>query len=185
MNASGNQPLNPRSFEVKINSTVIATQPMDFTDYVKASYPVNPADIATGQADIFIKNLSPINNDRMVTATIELIYPRQFNFGGFNNFEFVLPANPVGNYLEITNFNHGSVSPVLYDFTNKKRYVGDISNPALVKIALQGSTVARKLLLVTQINSYPTSVVSFEQRNFINFSVAGNQETFLSFHILR
>ncbi len=179
VNASGNQPLNPRSFEVKINSTVIATQPMDFTDYVKASYPVNPADIATGQADIFIKNLSPINNDRMVTATIELIYPRQFNFGGFNNFEFVLPANPVGNYLEITNFNHGSVSPVLYDFTNKKRYVGDISNPALVKIALQGSTVARKLLLVTQINSYPTSVVSFEQRNFINFSVAGNQGDFL------
>jgi len=179
VNASGNQPLNPRSFEVKINSSVVATQPMDFTDYVKASYPVNPAEIATGQADIFIKNLSPIPNDRMVTATIELVYPRQFNFGGFNNFEFELPANPAGNYLEIANFNHGNVSPVLYDFTNKKRYVADITNPSLIKIALQGSSVARKLLLVTQVNSFPTNVTTFDQRNFINYAASGNQGDFL------
>lgn len=179
INASGNQPLNQRQFELKINSTVVATQSLNFFEYIKATYPVNPADIASGQADIYVKNLCAIPNDRMVTAQIELVYSRQFNFGGSNNFSFELAANPSGNYLEITNFNHGGVSPVLYDFTNGKRYVTDISNPSIVKVVLQGSSTARKLLLVSEAVSYPVAITSLQQRNFVNYASSGNQGDFL------
>lgn len=74
----------------------------------------------------------------MVIAQTELLYPRQFNFVANNFFE--LPANAAGNYLEITGFNFGSVSPVLYDLTNGKRYVADISNAPMVKIVLAPSS---------------------------------------------
>ncbi|MBK6992509.1 MAG: hypothetical protein IPH34_12095 [Chitinophagaceae bacterium] len=94
----------------------------------------------------------------MVVAKSEITYARQFNFGGANNFSFELPANPAGNYLEITGFNHSTVSPVLYDLTNGKRYLADISNPSLVKVLLEPSVVTRKLLLVTQVSSYPIAV---------------------------
>jgi hypothetical protein len=62
----------------------------------------------------------------MVVHQIEVTYPRQFNFGMLQ-LEFALPANTTGNYLEITGFDHGGVAPVLYDLTNGKRYVVDIS----------------------------------------------------------
>ena len=77
---------------------------------------------------------------------MNLTYPRVFNFGDAMNFQFELPANPAGNYLEITNFNYGSTAPVLYDITNGKRYIGDISNPALLKFALEPSMVDRKFV---------------------------------------
>ena len=49
-------------------------------------------------------------------AQMELTYARTFNFpvgDPTNNIEFELPANAAGNYLEITGFNYGTVSPVV------------------------------------------------------------------------
>lgn len=179
INAGGNQPYNPRQFELKIDNNLVATQVMDYFEYVKTTYPVDPSFIASGGVNINIKNLGSIAGDRMVVGQIELVYPRQFNFGGENSFAFELAANPSGNYLEISNFNHSGVSPVLYDITNGKRYVGDISNPLLVKVALQGSSTARKLLLVSQAPSFPIAVTSLEQRNFVNYATTSNQGNFL------
>jgi len=56
--------------------------------------------------------------------------------------------------------------------------VADISNPALVKIALQPSATTRKLVLVSQASGFPTAVSSLQQRNFINYAAAGNQGNF-------
>ncbi len=177
VNAAG-YALNPRNFEVKVNGTVVATQTMDFFDYVKVNFPVSISTINSGSAQVDIKNLNTIS-DRMVIAQTELLYPRQFNFGGANNFFFELPANAAGNYLEITGFNFGSVSPVLYDLTNGKRYVADISNAPMVKIALAPSAVARKLLLVSQEAAYPVAVTSLQQRNFVNYALPANRGNYL------
>lgn len=177
VNAEGNA-LNPRQFEVKLNGTVIGTQTMDFFDYIKASFPATVSQFSGGSATIDIKNKCTVT-DRLVIATTELVYPRQFNFGGANNFQFELPANAAGNYLEIAGFAHGNVSPVLYDLTNGKRYLGDISDPSLVKIALLPSATTRKLLLVTQAAGFAQSVTSFQQRNFVNYNLAANRGDYL------
>ncbi len=98
---------------------------------------------------------------------------------GADRFEFELPANAAGNYLEISGFNHSGINPVLYDFTNERRYVADISNPSLVKVVLQPSATARKLVLVSQHASVPVAISTFQQRNFVNYALPANQGNYL------
>jgi Peptidase family C25 len=178
INASGNA-LNPRQIAVKLNGDTIINQEMDFFDYVKATAPVALSEISSGTANIEVINTSAIPTDRMVVAQDELVYPRQFNFGNARNFYFELPANINGNYLEISNFNYNGVAPVLYDLTNGKRYVTDISNPALIKVALLPSGSERKLILVSEDAANVAAVTSFQQRNFVNFNLAANQGNYL------
>ncbi|MBL7732174.1 MAG: hypothetical protein JNM88_13425, partial [Chitinophagaceae bacterium] len=117
--------------------------------------------------------------DRMVLHKIEMKYPRQFNFGGADNFLFELPASAAGNYLEIAGFSYGSASPVLYDLTNQRRYVCDISAAPLVKVVLQPSATARQLLLVSQAPSFIRDVTVFQTKNFIDYSVPARQGDYL------
>ena len=179
INATGNA-LNPRQIEVKVNGSIVQNITMDFFDYVKASIPVNQADVNTGSLNVEVANRCLTSgSDRMVIAQSELQYARLFNFGGADKFEFTLPANATGNYLEISNFSHNGVSPVLYDFTNGKRYVCDITNPSLVKVELQASATIRKLLLVSQHSSVPVAITTFQTRNFVNYGLPANQGNYL------
>ncbi|HEU5166043.1 MAG TPA: C25 family cysteine peptidase, partial [Chitinophagaceae bacterium] len=77
------------------------------------------------------------------------------------------------------NFNFGSTAPVLYDITNGKRYIGDISNPALLKFALEPSLFDRKLLLISLDPSNISATGTMRQRNFINYSLTANQGDYL------
>ena len=85
---------------------------------------------------IRINNVTNNANDRMAVAKYEMKYPRTFNFGGASVFEFNLPASPVGNYLEISNFASGGKEPVLYDLTSGRRYLGNIAVAGKVRFAL-------------------------------------------------
>lgn len=178
VNAAGNA-YNPRQFEVKVNGTVVATETMDFMDYKKSVSPVPLSVISSSLANVDIKNLCTVANDRIVVAKAELRYPRIFNFGGAESFEFELPANPVGNYLEINGFNNGGIAPVLYDLTNGQRYVVDIINAPVLRVMLSPSAVARKLLLVTQAATFPKEISTLQRRNFVNYGLAANQGNYL------
>ncbi len=177
MNMAGNA-LNPRTAEIKLNGVVVANQVMDYFNYVKASYPLTVSDISSGTAVIDVKNTCP-TTDRMVLAKTELLYARQFHFGGAANFFFELPANAAGNYLEINGFNFGSAAPVLYDFTNGIRYLADISAAPLVKIALDPSASARSLVLVSQDPTNPVAITALQQRNFVNYAAPALQGDYL------
>jgi len=178
IHASGNA-LNPRQFEIRVNNNLVATQTMDFFDYVKGTYTVPASMISTGSAAIATKNICATANDRMVLAKVEMTYARRFHFGGTNNFLFELPASATEKYLEIQGFSHGNVIPVLYDLTNGKRYPGNITPSTLVRVLLEPSAVPRKLLLVTQHSSYPKAVTALEQRNFINYADPAMQGDYL------
>ncbi|OSZ77328.1 hypothetical protein CAP36_13050 [Chitinophagaceae bacterium IBVUCB2] len=178
LNAAGNS-LTPRQVEVSINSNPILNQTMDFYDYIKATTTVPLANISSGTAAIQIKNASTTANDRMVIAKHQLIYPRIFDFGGNKNFYFELSANPAGNYLEITNFNHNGTAPILYDITNGKRYVVNIDNPLILKVLLLPSASARKLILVSHDASNIAQITTAQQRNFVNLTLAANQGNYL------
>lgn len=177
--AAGNA-LLARQFEVKLGGVVIGTTTMDYFDYVKNTYTADIANISSGTAQLDIKNLCPSANDRMVIGQAELTYPRNFDFNGVNNFYFELPANNSSSYLEISNFNYGSSAPVLMDLTNGKRYTCDIANPSLVKVVLLPSSLARRMVLISTDPSFvPAAVTSFQQRNFVNYSLAANQGNYL------
>ncbi len=179
IHASGNA-LNPRQLEVRVNNTLVNTQTMDFFDYKKFETTLAASLISGGIAIIGVKNATSISNDRMVIAQTELVYPRLFNFGGGSNFKFELEASTSGNYLEIVNFTHGGVSPIIYDMTNGKRYVTDITNPNLIKVVLEPSAVKRKLIMFGQYPNYPIfQVTSLQTRNFVNYLTAANQGNYL------
>lgn len=179
INASGNA-LNPRTFDVKVNGTMLTTMTMDYFDYVKATIPLPQNLLNSGSVLIEVTNQClASNSDRMVIGQTEIEYARNFNFTGTDRFEFNLPANPAGNYLEIVGFNHSNVAPVLLDFTNGKRYVCDITNPAIVKVLLQPSATARKLLLISAAPSVPSVVTNFQTRNFVNYGLAANHGNYL------
>ncbi|MBL7744501.1 MAG: hypothetical protein JNN00_13610 [Chitinophagaceae bacterium] len=178
VNAAGNA-VQPRYFKVTVNGDSVAGQALNYYDYAKVTAPVPLTLISGGTATIQVTNMGLQGGDRMVVAMTELIYARQFNFGGASNFTFELPANTSGNYLEISGFTYSGSAPVLYDLTNGKRYVADITNPSLLKIALEASVSNRKLVLVSEATSNITAVTSFQQRNFVNYSQAANQGNYL------
>jgi hypothetical protein len=178
INAFGNS-VNLRRFRVKLNADSIFGTQMDYLNQSKSTVSIPLTTLLNGPNTIEIANLSTGSYDRMVVAQYELTYPRVFNLGDTMNFQFELPANPAGNYLEITNFNYGSTAPVLYDITNGKRYIGDISNPALLKFALDPSMVARNFVLISLEPSNIASIGTMNQRFFINYNLAVNQGDYL------
>ncbi|HSU28174.1 MAG TPA: C25 family cysteine peptidase, partial [Chitinophagaceae bacterium] len=178
LNAAGNA-YNPRNMQVSVNGNIIYDQPIDFYDYLKLNIPVSLAYFSSGTATINIKNATVYGADRLVIAQDILTYPHIFDFGNARNFYFELPANINGNYLEIANFNHNGTAPVLYDFTNGTRYLGDISNPALVKFKLLPSAAQRKMVLVSEDPVNVSTVSTLTVKNFVNFSLAANQGNYL------
>ena len=176
--ASGNG-VNLRRFRVKLNADSIFGAQMDYLNQFKGSASVPLSSLLSGSNTIEITNLCAAQYDRMVVSQYELTYPRLFNFGNTTNFDFVLPANPAGNYLEITNFDYGSIAPVLYDLTNNKRYIGDISNPSLLKFALEPSLVDRRLVLISLAPANISAIGPVKTKNFINYTLAANQGDYL------
>ncbi|MBK7956818.1 MAG: hypothetical protein IPK03_01075 [Bacteroidetes bacterium] len=47
---------------------------------------------------------------------LKLPIPRDFNFGGQNNFYFQVIGTNAKQYIEINNFSFSSGNPILYDF---------------------------------------------------------------------
>jgi len=178
VNAAGNA-TNPRQFSVTLNSTLVLNIQMDFFEYSKQSANVATSLLSGNNANIVIKNNCTITSqpDRMVVGMVELVYPRQFNFGAASNFRFQLPAT-ASNYLEITNFTYSGV-PVLYDLTNGNRYEANLGTPGMLRFNLQSSAISRDLVLVNEDGSNIKSINVFKQRNFVNYALAANQGDFL------
>ena len=124
---------------------------------------------------------SQYSYDAVVCNYIKLTYPRLFNFGGQTSFFFNLSSSATSNYLVISNFNSGGAVPVLYDFNNQVRYQANTSISGKLQFLLPASTTATEYLLVSEdasLNGIST-VTSFQQKNFIDFSISANQGDYL------
>ncbi len=177
VNVAGNAP-NSRTIEVLAGSNSLLTQQLSQFDYAKLTVGITSAQLASGNVTIAVKNNSAVSTDRIVIAKTELTYPRLFDFGGADRFPFNLPASSAEQYLEITGFNHGGVSPVLYDFTNGLRMEGVISG-SVVKYNLPPSLLDRKLLMVSASPTLPRVVSGISPRNFTNYGLSSNQGDYL------
>lgn len=121
---------------------------------------------------------STVAADRAVVGFMELTYPRTWDFNNQTSFEFSLPAT-ASIYIEITNFNAGSVAPVLYDLTNKRRYVADVA-AGKYRFVLPADA-PRDFVLVSQQSSSILNISQgdFQPKTFTNFSTAVNQGDYL------
>ncbi len=140
-----------------------------------------PVSVLTNTANSFTIKLNATNPfHRIVCNYIELKYPRIFDFDNSSNFTFTLPPSLQGFNLNISHFNTGSSVPVLYDITNNKRYITDVSAPGIVKVALPPSANARDLILVSESTNNITSIASLQPgRVFVNYKLTANQGDYL------
>lgn len=173
---------NSRNIKVMFGSTFVDETPMPYFNYVKRTIPTVPISLFPNPnwVNATFYNTSTVSTDRLVVSTVQLTYPSTFNFNNQSRFSFNLAPSSQGNYLEITNFSNSGVAPVLYDKTNLKRYVGDISTPGKIKFALPASTASsRQFQLVTQAPDSLLTVTSLKQRNFIDYSKPENQGNYI------
>lgn len=170
---------NYRGFEIDLNNTkVIDSNLSQFGAAVLGNYNVPLSLISSNNAAFKVVNKSSNTTDRIVCNFLELTYPRQFNFGNRQNFEFTLPASASNRYLEIINLNVSGSTPVLYDITNKRRYVADISGSQFRFVILPSAT-ADNFVLVSQDAANGNIVTGLQQRNFVNYGAGANQGDYL------
>ncbi|HZE86350.1 MAG TPA: C25 family cysteine peptidase [Puia sp.] len=171
---------NSRTVQVALNHvTLLDTALQSFADM--QSMPAVPLSMITGNTAIVqFSNSSAVSLDRMVASYYELNYPRQFNFGGQNNFFFELPAKGNGYFLQINNLHTVSgATPVLYDLSNGLRYTA-ISGPgSTLSFLLGGSGSSRKLVLVNEDPAGIITINGLTTKNFTNFANSANQGNYL------
>lgn len=176
MSVVGNSSHN-RVVQLKLNNTEVFNTTLNQFEYSRLSGTL-PITVLTGASEsIQVSNVTTIANNRIKIGTIEMVYPRSFNFGGASNFRFKLPGTTAaGKYLEIAGFNTSGAS-ILYDLSSGRRYDADASNPSLVKIYVQPSVANADVVLVNTATA--RMINSFEARNFVDYSAAANQGDYL------
>ncbi len=170
-----------RSVTGSINGTVYINQQLTAMGAAVFNTDVPLSAIAASPVNIAIADVKPSQpNDRIACGFIDILYPRQFNFGGASGFPFTLAATASGNYLEITNFNWGStVAPVLYDITNGKRYIANTGAPGLLRFALPPSSTERSMVLVSEDASGINNITALTQRNFVDLASSSSQGNYI------
>lgn len=175
--------LNTRTIQATINNTLIKDTLCDYFNDVIVNTSFPSSLLASGSADVTFADNAPAATtaDRMVVSFYEITYPRKFDFGNAPNFKFVMPATAAGYFLQITNFQYGTVAPVLYDLTYQRKYTGDISTAGTVKFVLPPGGLERNLVLVNEEATNYVSITTqdFKQKNFINFSNPVNQGDYI------
>lgn len=184
--AFGNSPLFTRDLGAKINTTNVlpAVNPMPYNNYHKDTVRNLPLSVITSPSfiGVSVKGENPSNaaNDRIVVATFSVTYPATFNFNSEKNFYFELAPSASGNYIVIDNFNTNGLQPILYDVTEGRRYLGDITAPGQVKFALPASSSpVRKFNLISQDGSNINAVAAVTAKTFLNLSMPANQADYI------
>ncbi len=106
-------------------------------------------------------------NDRQAVASVELIYPRLFNFDGADYFDFHVSPNNDLTYLEITNFDVADGTPILYDVTNQIKIDANVTGN-LVKVALPPSATERHLVLFNATSGLK-DITALEPITWVNY----------------
>jgi len=170
-----------RHIQVKINNALVKDTIMNGLNDLVTSVNVPLGTLNTASTDIQFINTSPATtfSDRMVISYYELTYPRQFNFGGSSNFYFELPAKASGYFLKIDNFNVGSATPVLYDFTSGQKYTAIVGAGNVLTFLLPGSISSKKMILVSEDPSGIRTINNLTTKNFIRFNDPANQGNYI------
>lgn len=169
-----------RTMQVSVNGTQVAAETINYLSAVKNTASNIPVSlISTNTAIISTTNNAPASGDRITVFYYELVYPRKFIFDGTGSFQFTLPAKTDTSFLQISNFSHNNTPPVLYDLTNQRMIVGDITDPSYVKIVLPPSATERKMVLLSRAPGTIKSISQLTSKTFIDITNTANQADYI------
>lgn len=170
---------NTRTVKVLLNNDSVTAYQIDYfyDSKIEKYLPVNR--IGLGYANFVLINQSNASCDQFKISKIELEYPRKFNLGNNSNFYLNIYAIGTQKYLEITNFNTGGVSPVIYDVAHSKRYIGEIATAGKVKVLLDAEATDYQLFIGSASGANYQSINKLQTRSFVDYSKAANQGNYL------
>ncbi len=122
----------PVTKSIKLNGTTYASNQFSGFEQKENTFLI-PASLLNNPI-----NLTIDGGNQTCMASVEIRYPRQFNAGGNAVYIFSLESSDSKKYIEVANFAHGGVAPVLYDITNEFR-LETVLQDGLVKFALPAS----------------------------------------------
>jgi hypothetical protein len=188
----GADQFSTRQLRIDFNGTQInSADPLvfNFFDAAKKTYSnVALSNLNAGAASNTISFEDVVTNgnecDIAYVGQWSITYPRQYNFGGASSFEFEMPAAGGETYLEIQNFNHGLVAPVLFDLTNGRRYVCQLSGATTgtngtVRVKIAASPATAKMVLMNANSSTALTTTQFTTKNFQNLVSASGQANYI------
>jgi len=174
--------LNARDLVCRFYNTPVLQTPMPFFEYVKDTVRNLPLSLLLNPTNlpVSVGTTSSNLNEGMVVSNFSVTYPATFNFNNEKNFYFELEPSATGNYLKIANFNYNGQQPILYDYSNGKRYFGDISITDTVQFVLPASSqLGRKFNLMSQASGNISSISTLTSKTFIDYTTAANRGDYL------
>ena len=115
-----------------------------------------PVNMLTGTMSLTISSAYPSEQG---IATIELEYPRHFDFRNQDLFYFKIAPGAAPRYFEILNFDHNGQNPVLYDYASGQRLITDLRGDT-VRLVLPPSAGERRLALMSSNAFDPVEVLT-------------------------
>lgn len=168
-----------RDVRIQINTNLLGIKRLTtFEARVDSFTNVSPALLSNPVTTILLQNLSSNQFDRFVAGFAEIDYPRLPTAGDKKTMRFYLPASATNTYLEISNFVHGGIAPVLYNLTTGERMVSNL-NGEIVRVMIPASQLIRHFLLVDQSEGGFLPVNSMSTRSFQNYKLGVNQGNYL------
>lgn len=132
-----------------------------------------------GTPDAFaFEALGTGSSDRNAIGYIEIEYPRTFEVNNGNQFRFHL-TNSVGasSYIELDNFDHQGVAPILHDLSNNQRILGVVAGTQVkFRINFFQQTTAEAYVAA---QSGIQRISALQPVSFYDFSAAGSPVDYL------
>ena len=170
---------NFRNYRVQLNgNTVLERLLQGFEGRADSNMSVPTNWLNTSPAVVAVQNLSTNNFDRIVAGFVEIDYPSLPDAAGENRFSFYLPASATDTYIQLSNFTHGGVAPILYDITSRQRMQTVLAGDGKVLFVVKASSVTKQFFLF-QPNTTTAQVSTLTPRNFVNYSQSANQGNYL------
>lgn len=175
---AGNGP-ETREVRLMLNNDTLTRFSLEGFTSKKLTVPIHSAQLKSGTAGFRIENLSTVEEDEIKVGTLQIFYPRYFNFGGNVRFEFNLLPSVSGRYLKIANFDFHKAAVVLYDLVNLKRYYADTTLKDSLQFYLPPSDSGYRLALFKEVSIIIKSIPQVNRKKFIDFSLPANQGNYL------
>lgn len=175
---AGNGP-GTREVRLTLNGDTLIKMTIEGFSAKKIAIPIQRTQLFLPTASFRIENLSDDYDDEIKVGTLQIFYPRLFNFGGHSRFEFRLNPSAEGRFIQIENFNFRNAGAILHDLNNLKRYFADTSVYGYLRFYLPPSEKGYQLALFKDSSSVIKSISTVKAKSFINFSSPGNQGDYL------
>lgn len=169
-----------RDVNASIGGTTVLTRRIPgFQAFRDSNITLSAGLLTSSSVIVSIRNASSNEFDRVVAGFCEIEYPRLPNAGNTSYFESSIPANNGATLLQIEQFNHEGISPVLYNLSAGYRITGSIQPNGSVRFLLPPAAQRQNFIITSYTGNFFTAVASGISKTFINYSQGVQSGDFL------